>query len=101
MDHVINCPTDSVKLFCPKCGSEDTVQIKKFKYVTLLSIISIFFIIAPCVYVFNPYKWDIKSVVLDYLSLAMAVAGIVILIICKYKNVNYRCNSCGKKFNQM
>lgn len=101
VEPVINDPIENIKPFCPKCGNEDTVPIKQAKYVPLLLILSIVFFIAPCVYLFNADTWGIKSVVMDVLSVAMLLASLIMMILCKYKNVNYQCNGCGKKFNHI
>ena len=99
--HIIDFSSANIKLFCPKCDSEDVVRIRQSKYIPYLIVISILFFFFPCVYWYNSENWSIKSTILDYLSVVLLIISIVSIIICCYKNVNYKCNKCGKKFNHI
>ena len=41
VDPIINRPSVRYTPFCPKCGSEDTTPISRFKYTTAIQLISI------------------------------------------------------------
>lgn len=101
IEPIVNSSTESTKPFCPKCGSEDTVHIEKNKFITPLLILSTVLFIAPVVYFYFTKDLENKSIILNILAIVVFISSIVILILCDYKNVNYKCNDCGKKFNRI
>ena len=95
---VVNTPTQSTMPFCPKCGSEDVMHIKRSKYTSHLLILAIFLFIAPMVYL--KYTEGGENQFMFYLSILSLVASIVIVMVCHIQESNYRCNHCGKKFHR-
>ncbi|MBR3302647.1 MAG: DUF2007 domain-containing protein [Bacteroidales bacterium] len=98
---IINYPPETSKPFCPKCGSENTTAIRRYKYITLIVILSVLFLIVPCLYFYYSKEWNIKSVAMDCVAATMVLLSIILMIIYRYKNVNYMCNNCSKKFNHI
>lgn len=101
IEPIVNSSAESTKTFCPKCGSEDTVRIEKNKFITPLLILSIVFFITPVVYFYFTKDLENKSIILNILAIVVFISSIVILFLCDYKNVNYKCNDCGKRFNRI
>lgn len=101
VDPIINGKYEDVRPFCPKCGSEETVYVGRYRYASLLIILSTLFILLPCVYFIMSDKWGIRLAALDYVFAAMLVSSIVMMIVSKSKNVNRQCKICGKRFNHI
>ena len=98
IEPIINAPTDNIRPFCPKCGSEDTESIERSKLAKPLLILSTILFIAPCVYLYCTMVLGNKSTTIDYLAIVSFIASLVIFGICNKKSANQKCNQCGKKF---
>ena len=83
--------------FCPKCGSEDTVPISRFKYTTAIQLISIPMFIAPVVCIYYSKEWSI----ICWIAVVVFIFSIILVIISSEMSKNYKCNNCGKRFNRM
>ena len=101
IEPIVDSSAESIKPFCPKCGSEDTVRIEKNKFITPLLILSTFLFVAPVAYFYFTKDLENKLIVLDILAIIAFISSIVILILCDCKNANHKCNECGKKFNRI
>ena len=101
IEPIINSTAESAKPFCPKCGSEDIEHIGRGKYVTHLYILSILFFLAGFGYLLASEEYNIKSVVMDWLSLVMIVLFVVSGIIAGRKSKNCKCKHCGKRFDRI
>lgn len=101
IEPIINSTAESAKPFCPKCGSEDIEHIERGKYVTHLYILSILFFLAGFCYLLASAEYNIKSVVMDWLSLVMIVLFVVSGIIAGRKSKNCKCKHCGKRFDRI
>ena len=69
-------------------------------YVFDLYILSILFFLAGFGYLLASAEYNIKSVVMDWLSLVMIVLFVVSGIIAGRKSKNYKCKHCGKRFDR-
>lgn len=101
IEPIINSTNESAKSFCPKCGSEDIEYIGRGKYVTYLYILSILFFLAGFGYLVASAEYNIKSVVMDWLSLVLIILFVVSGIIAGRKNKNCKCKHCGKRFDRI
>lgn len=87
-------------MFCPKCGSEDvTPIIRNHDYGTILSLLCLFLILIPVLYIALANEFGLKSSIGSIIALVMLSLGFVMMFAIKYYNVNYKCEKCGKKFN--
>jgi len=86
--------------FCPKCGSEDVAPIiRNHNYGTILTLLCLFLILIPGIYMVLANKFGLKSPIGNSIALVMVSLGFVLMFAIKYYNVNYKCEKCGKKFN--
>lgn len=86
--------------FCPKCGSENvTPIIRNHNYGTLLTLLCLFLILIPGIYIALANEFGLKSPTGNNIALIMVSLGFVLMFAIKYYNVNYKCEKCGKKFN--
>lgn len=86
--------------FCPKCGSEDvTPIIRNHDYRTILTLLCLFLILIPGIYITWANKFGFRSPIGNNIALVMVSLGFVLMFAIKYYNVNYKCEKCGKKFN--
>lgn len=87
--------------FCPRCGSEEVRPIvHRHSYGTMMSMLCLFFILIPGLYLVLPVEFGFRSPVADYIALAMAVVGFILMFTLKRFLVNYTCGKCGKKFHR-
>lgn len=98
---ILDYPADTTKPFCPKCGSEDLVQIERSRFTTPMLILSIFLFIAPCVYLYFTMGSKDRPEAMDYLAVIIFMTSISIMVIGGRKNANLKCRHCGKKFNHI
>lgn len=97
VEPIINRPSVRYAPFCPKCGSEDTVPISRFKYTTAIQLISIPMFIAPVVCIYYSKEWSI----ICWIAVVVFIFSIILVIISSEMSKNYKCNNCGKRFNRM
>lgn len=91
---------NSTYMFCRKCGSENvTPIIRNDKYVNYLIWICLFFIIIPFIYFVLPRDLGLKSSLANIIALVMIVIGAILSPIVNRNHLNYKCQSCGKKFH--
>ncbi len=86
--------------FCPKCGSEDVSPIiRTHDYRTALSLLYLFLILIPCIYMGLSYNFGFRSSIANKSALVMVSISFILMFVTKFYNVNYKCKKCGKKFN--
>ena len=92
---------NKVHPICPKCGSEEVVPIaRKRNDATALTIVSLFLLLIPGLYIGLPVQLGLRSRLADIAALMMTVAAFVILISSNHWFYNFRCMKCGHKFHR-
>ena len=94
---IINRQSVRFAPFCPKCGSEDTESINCSRASTTILLISIPLFIAPVAYIYYSKEWTM----LCWISVAVFFLSIILMIVGTKMNKNYKCNTCGKRFNRV
>lgn len=101
IEPIVNPSAESIKPFCPKCDSENTVRIEKNKFITPLLILSIILFITSVAYFYFTKDLENRPIIPNIFAIIAFTSSIAILIFCDRKNTNYKCNDCGKKFNRI
>lgn len=86
-------------VWCPKCGSYNVSAIYvSNKYGTAISLLCIFLVLIPGLYIVWANDFGLRSTIADYIVLFMFIFFLVIAFSGKISNVNYMCKDCNKRF---
>ncbi len=86
-------------IWCPKCGSYNVSAIAvSNKYGTAITLLCIFLILIPGIYLVWANDFSLRSTIADYIALSMFISFLVIAFFGKISNANYICKDCKKKF---
>lgn len=86
-------------VWCPKCGSYNVSAIYvSNKYGTAISLLCIFLVLIPGLYIVWANDFDLRSTIADYIVLSMFIFFLVIAFSGKISNANYMCKDCNKRF---
>ena len=86
-------------VWCPKCGSYNVSAIYvSNKYGTAISLLCIFLVLIPGLYIVWANDFGLRSTIADYIVLSMFIFFHVIAFSGKISNANYMCKDCNKRF---
>ena len=86
-------------VWCPKCGSYNVSAIYvSNKYGTAISLLCIFLVLIPGLYIVWANDFGLRSTIADYIVLSMFIFFLVIAFSGKISNANYMCKDCNKRF---
>ena len=86
-------------VWCPKCGSYNVSAIYvSNKYGTAISLLCIFLVLIPGLYIVWANDFGLRSTIADYIVLFMFIFFLVIAFSGKISNANYMCKDCNKRF---
>lgn len=85
-------------VWCPKCGSYNVSAIYGNKYGTAISLLCIFLVLIPGLYIVWANDFGLRSTIADYIVLSMFIFFLVIAFSGKISNANYMCKDCNKRF---
>ena len=68
------------------------------KYGTAISLLCIFLVLIPGLYIVWANDFGLRSTIADYIVLSMFIFFLVIAFSGKISNANYMCKDCNKRF---